>query len=131
MEELFVMGISENTIKNMLEINPELREISRNIIIEKETILKGIKCDDIQIRNIVSSNPIFLTRTNSEIIKLLEYLNKLGFSALNILFDANPYILNLDPYEIESYMSKRKNNGEKMEDIIDDLDANPYLFLEI
>ena len=131
MEELFNMGISEATIKNMVEINPELRDISKNQIIEKENILKCIKCNDIQIRNIISSNPTFLTCTNSEIIKLLEYLNKLGFNTLNILFDSNPYILNLEPYEIESYISERKNNGESIEDIIDDLDSNPYLFEEI
>ena len=49
----------------------------------------------------------------------------------NILFDANPYILNLEPFEIEKYINERKNNGENMEDIVDDLDSNPYLFNEL
>lgn len=130
MEELYNIGISEVTIKSMLEINPELVDISSDEIIEKENILRDIKCNDTQVRNIISSNPMFLTRTNSDIIKLLEYLTKLGFNTLNILFDSNPYILNLDSFEIDNYINNRLER-ETLEDIIDDLDSNPYLFNEM
>ena len=131
MEELYNIGISEVTIKSMLEINPELVDISSDEIIEKENILRNIKCNDTQVRNIISSNPMFLTRTNSDIIKLLEYLTKLGFNTLNILFDSNPYILNFESYEIENYIKRRNSSGDDIQDIIDDLDSNPYLFNEI
>ena len=131
MEELYNIGISENTIKSMLEINPELRDITKQEIEEKENILKRINCDDTQIINIISSNAQYLSRTNTDIIKLLNYLINLGFRTLNILFDSNPYILNLDVFEIEEYINKRKNKGEELEDIIDDLDSNPYLFNEM
>ena len=131
MEELYNIGISEVTIKSMLEINPELVDISSDEIIEKENILRDIKCNDTQVRNIISSNPMFLTRTNSDIIKLLEYLTKLGFNTLNILFDSNPYILNFESYEIENYIKRRNSSGDDIQDIIDDLDSNPYLFNEI
>lgn len=131
MEELYNIGISENTIKNMIEQVPELIEMTKNEIIEKENILKTIKCDDIQITNIISSNPLILSRTNSEIIKLLNYLVSIGFKTLNILLDSNPYILNLDVFGIEEYITKRKSNGENVDNIIDNLDSNPYLFNEI
>ena len=131
MEELYNIGISENTIKDMLEINPELRDITKKEIEEKENILRRINCDDTQIINILSSNALFLSRINIDIIKLLNYLINLGFKTLNILFDSNPYILNLDVFEIEEYINKRKNSGENIEDIIDDLDSNPYLFNEM
>ena len=131
MEELYNIGISENTIKSMLEINPELKDITKKEIEEKENILNRINCDNTQIINIISSNPIFLSRINTDIIKLLNYLINLGFKTLNILFDSNPYILNLDVFEIEEYINKRKNKGEELEDIIDDLDSNPYLFNEM
>ena len=54
-----------------------------------------------------------------------------GFTTLNILFDGNPYILNLDDFEIENYIENREKEGEKVEDIVDDLESNPYLFQEI
>ena len=131
MQELYNIGISENTIKQMVEINSEIMELTDNEIIEKEEILRKIKCDEVQILNIISSNPNYLTRTNGEIIELLKYLTNLGFTCLNILFDSNPYILNLEPFEIKRYIEERIKNGEDIEQIIDDLDSNPYLFSEI
>ena len=129
MEELFNLGISNNTIKNMLELVPNIKEMSNKDIIDKINILKNINCSDYQITNIISSNPMYLDRTNEEILKLLEKLNDLGFNTLNILFDANPYILNLEPYEIDNYIKNRLEKNEKLEDIIDDMDSNPYLLM--
>ena len=131
MEELYNLGISEVTIECMLEMNPEIKEMTINEIVQKEVILKEVNCSDIQVLNIISSNPMFLSRTNSDVIKLFNYLLNVGFETLNILFDSNPYILNLDVFEIEDYINKRRNNGEQLENIIDDLDSNPYLFSEI
>ena len=42
MEELYRIGISENTIKNMLELVPTISEMSEKEIKEKELILKKI-----------------------------------------------------------------------------------------
>ena len=131
MEELFNLGISNNTIKNMLELVPNIKEMSNKDIIDKINILKNINCSDYQITNIISSNPMYLDRTNEEILKLLRKLNDLGFNTLNILFDANPYILNLEPYEIDNYIKNRLEKNETLEDIIDDMDSNPYLFNEL
>lgn len=128
MIELYNMGLSENTIKNMIEITPEIKDMDVKEIIEKKTILENINCDDRQIINIISSNPRYLNRTNLEIINLIEKLTNLGFDTLNILFDSNPYILNLEPFEIDNYINNRISNGEILEDVIDDLDSNPYLF---
>ena len=131
MEELFKLGISETTIKNMLEINPNIKEMPNKEIKEKIEILKQINCSDTQVLNIISSNALYLDKTNLEVMELINYLINLGFNTLNILFDANPYILNLEKFEIENYVNNRKEQGESLEDIIDDLDSNPYLFTEI
>ena len=131
MEELFNLGISENTIRSMIELNPNIKEMSCEQIKEKEIILEKINCSSNQIRNIISSNALYLDRTNDEVIKLINTLIKYNFKTLNILFDSNPFILNLEPFEIENYIQNRINNGEILEDIIDDLDSNPYLFNEL
>ena len=131
MEELYRIGISENTIKNMLELVPTILEMSEGEITEKELILKKINCDENQVINIITSNPMYLDRTNDGVLRLISKLKSYGFSMLNILFDSNPYILNLEVFEIENYINGRLNNEEVLEDIIDDLDSNPILFNEI
>lgn len=131
MEELFNLGISEKTMDNMLDINPCLKQISKNEILHKIQLLKSINCSDREIFNVISSNPIYLNQTNDKLVTLFNYLLSLGFSTLDVLFDANPYILNLDIFEIEKYINTRLNSGELLEDIIDDLDSNPFLFNEI
>mgnify|MGYP005959727277 FL=1 len=131
MEELYRIGISENTIKNMLELVPTILEMSEGEITEKELILKKINCDENQVINIISSNPMYLDRTNDGVLRLISKLKSYGFSMLNILFDSNLYILNLEVFEIENYINGRLNNEEVLEDIIDDLDSNPILFNEI
>ena len=131
MEELYNLGISDTTLKCMIEINPEILEMSNNEINEKKDILKRINCIDREILNIISSNALMLNRTNSGLIDLISYLKELGFDNLNILFDSNPYILNLEPFEIKRYIEDRLNNKESIDDIIADFDSNPYLFNEI
>ncbi|CDD29009.1 unknown [Clostridium sp. CAG:433] len=131
MEELYRIGISENTIKNMLELVPTISEMSEKEIKEKELILKKINCDENQIIDIISSNPMCLDKTNDIVLRLISKLKSYGFSMLNILFDSNPYILNLEVFEIENYINNRLDSGEELEDIIDDLDSNPILFNEI
>ena len=131
MMELYNIGISEETINNMIELVPEIKDISEKEIKEKVYILEKLGCSNNQIISIIGSNPIYLNRTNGEIIKLIEKLVDVGFRTLNILFDSNPYVLNLEPFEIENYIEKRKNNGETIESIIDDLDSNPILFNEM
>ena len=131
MEELYNLGLSHNTIKTMVEMNEEIKEISQQEVQEKEIILKKLNCSENQIINIISCNSIFLTRTNEEIIKLINCLYKYGFDNLNILFDSNPYILNLEPFEIENYINERIGNKEKITQIIDELDSNPLMFNEM
>ncbi len=122
--------LSELTIKTMLELNPELKKISNEELEGKKSILKNINCSDNEIINIISSNPIFLSRTNEEITNLIDYLKNKGFKSLNVLFESNPYILNLEIFEIEEYINNRFNNSENLDEIIDDLESNPYLFNE-
>ena len=131
MEELFNLGISEDVIKEMLELNPNIKDLTSEEIKDKVKLLKSINCSDNQIINIISSNSLYLSRLNKDIVELIKYLLEKGFKCINILFDSNPYILNLDSFEIENYINKRLRKNEILEDIIDDLDSNPYLFNEI
>ena len=132
MEEILRnIGISQKTINQMEEISPNIKELSKEEIKEKIDILKKIKCDEIQVRNIISSNAMYLEKSNTDIEKLINKLHELGFEMLNILFDGNPYILNLEAYEIENYIQKRQAEGEELEDIVDEMSSDPSIFTEI
>ena len=131
MEELIKLDLSKNTIKTMVEMCPNLLELNDDEIRNKMKILEDIGCSYIQIRNIVSSNADYLDRSDDIIFELINRLKDFGFSNLNLLFDANPYILSLESFEIDDYVNSRLNNGEILEDIVDELESNPYLFSEI
>jgi hypothetical protein len=129
--ELYNIGLGDSDIDEMLEQFPEIGDLSKNDIKEKEIILNELGCSNDQISNIFATNPEYLIRTNIEIIKLINKLLKLGFRTPNILLDTNPFILNLDPSSIDNYINKRIKNGDSLKKIIDDLDSDPYLFNEV
>ena len=131
MQELYNLEIDENTLLTMVEMNPELKELTNEEVLDKINLLEIINCNKRQIKNIISSNSLYLTRLNTDIKKLINYLVSIGFKDLNILFEANPYILNLDEFEVKDYIDKRIKSGELLSNIVDDLDSNPYLFLEM
>ena len=132
MEEILrQMGISEKTINNMIEMCENIKELNSEEIIEKINILKRENCDKNQIRNIISSNALYLDRSNTDIKNLINKLKEIGFVNLDLLFDGNPYILNLNDFEIERYIEEKEKNGKQIEDIIDDMSTNLYMFDEI
>ncbi len=130
-EILKKMGISEKTIKAMEEIFPNINDITEKEILEKIKILNDIGCDHIQIKNIISSNAMYLDRSNTDIEKLINKLKELGFENLDLIFDGNPYVLNLEAFEIEEYVKSREKQGELLEDIVDEISSKLYLLNEI
>ena len=130
-EMLKKIGISEKTINQMEEICPNIKDLTNEEVLSKIEILKDINCDDIQIRNIISSNAMYLDKSNTDINKLINELRKLGFDNLDLLFDGNPNILNLDDFEVRKYIKDREENGELLEDIVDDMSSNLFIFEEI
>lgn len=130
-EILKKIGISEKTINQMEEICPNIKDLTNEEVLSKIEILKDINCDDIQIRNIISSNAMYLDKSNTDINKLINELRKLGFDNLDLLFDGNPNILNLDDFEVRRYIEDRERNGELLEDIVDDMSSNLFIFEEI
>ena len=130
MEYLIDLGIDEASLKMMLELNPEIKDLEIGELKEKIAILTNLNCSESQIRNIIITNSLYLSRSNEDVIKLIKRLLELGFKDLNILFDSNPFILNLDAYEIDNYLKVRLEK-ENLTDIIDDMETHPYLFDEI
>lgn len=100
-------------------------------VLEKVKLLEAFNFKKEEINNIITSNPMILTSCDEDIIKLLEFLNLVGFSNLNLLIDSNPDILNLEVFEIENYIKNKELSGEDLEDIVDNLEQDPSLFNEM
>ena len=94
-------------------------------------ILKYIDCLDRHIQNILICNPFYLYRSIDDVVKLIKKLLEIGMTNINLLFDSNPFLLNKDAYEIDDYINKKINNGKTLEDIVDEIDSNPYIIDEI
>lgn len=131
MNILYDLEIKDDEIINMVSQCPVISELTEEEIMVKVEILKQIGCNDKHIRNILSSNPYYLDRLDTDVINLIKCLIKYKFECIYLLLDSNPYILNKDAFEIENYISDRIKQGESLEDIVDDLDSNPFLFEEM
>lgn len=131
MLELYSIGIKEEDLNFILEQIPSISEISNKEIEEKIEILKLLECNENMIRNIITSNPNYLTRFNSDIINLIRKLTSLGITSLNLFFDSNPFFLNKDAFEIDDYIKERLKLGLSINDIIEQLETNSYVIDEI
>ena len=131
MDMLYKLGLEEKEIYEMIERCKDIKDLTEEEIEQKILLLKKLDCNERHIRNIIVSNPDYLNRTNSDVIKLINKLFILDFDCINILLDSNPYILNKDDFEVECYIKNRLENGEELEDIVDDLNSNPILFDEM
>lgn len=125
MKELMKLDIDNETLLNMQDINKDILDIKNSKVKEMIDILKLINCNNKMIVNIITSNPLYLSYDKIEVLNLLKYLIDKGFSEINTMLDANPYILNLDIIALDDYL---KNCNK---DIIIKLIENPYLFNEI
>ena len=125
LDKLIELGIREIDISNIKEfINEDYEEDFNDII----KLLININCSDSMIRNIVVGNPFILQRDFESVKDLLDYMQRIGFKSLNLLFDSYPLFLNKDKFEIEEYLNKHQD--KRREDIIDELESDPLLIEE-
>jgi len=131
MDYLFNLGVTEQEIKYILEICPEILELNGEKIINNIEILKIINCNERHIRNIILSNPFYLGCSKDDIIDLINKLLEIGITNINLLFDSNPLLLNKNSYEIDDYIKEEIKKGKNINDIVDELECNPYIIDEI
>lgn len=130
MDKLFELGISDIDMKNIIEQIPGIINMNNNEISEKIDLLKYVGCSDRQIKNIIIGNPDYLDRINEDILKLIGYLKRIGFDDLSLLFESNPSFLNYDVFEIRNYIDDQIGKEKEIDDIIDEIESNPYIIDE-
>lgn len=130
MDRIIELGISDIELSGMLEQCPSIISMNNKEVDNLLGILRYIGCNHNQVRNIIISNPYYFDRMIDDILKLIMYLRERGFGNLNLLFDMNPFLLNKDYFEIREYVNKRILEGNLLEDIIDEIENNPYIIDE-
>ena len=99
------------SLKNAIETDINIYELIE--------ILEKAGCSEKQIKNIFLCNPFYLTRKVFDVLNMIQKLYEIGCSHLNLLFDSNPYILNLMDEEIEAFVNKKIHEGHSKEEILD------------
>lgn len=119
---LYDIGFSDDDIRELLEINPELSNLLEEEIVQLVAVLKNINCSESIIKNIITSNSFYLNRCAEDVTELIYKLESLGIKRLDITFDSNPWLLNKDAFEIDDYIEEQQKLGKSLEDIIDSID---------
>lgn len=119
MDVLIRYGFSIEEIKNMMDTNDSIDTVMDKDIYELIEILEKAGCSEKQIKNIFLCNPFYLTRKVFDVLNMIQKLYEIGCSHLNLLFDSNPYILNLMDEEIEAFVNKKIHEGHTKEEILD------------
>lgn len=124
MDYLIRFGFSIDDIKNMMDTNIYIGNVSDSMIKQLITLLEKCSCSREQIRDILLCNPFYLSQGINNVKEIIEFLKKFGFKNLNQLFSLNPYLLNLGYSEILVVIDdlKKKNLNEK--EIIDYFNYN-------
>ena len=124
MNALIHFGFTMEEIENMMDTNKEIDGTPDKNINEIITLLKSIGCEDLQIKNIFICNPFCLTRKISDLNSLIQRFYEIDCSYLNLVFDSNPYLLNLQLEEFNLWYNKRIYEGLSKEEIVDYLQYN-------
>ena len=130
MEELYNNEFTDSEIKEMLNQNSNIINLTNEEVQTNIEILKKIGCEPRHIKNILISNPYYLNKDKTTIINLINFLRKVGLNPLNLVFDSNPWLLNKEVFEIKNYIKAKEKEGFPLSDIIDIIDSNPFIIEE-
>ena len=124
MDVLIRYGFTIEEIKNMMDTNDSIDEVNDKDIYTLIDILEKLGCSFLSIKNIFICNPFYLSKDINEVNNLIKKLLEIGCSNLGILFDSNPYILNLSDIDIENIYNEKINEGLSVDEVIDYINYN-------
>ena len=118
MDTLVRYGFSIEDIKNMMDSNQEIENIEDSVILKLIKLLENENCSQDSIKNIFITNPFYLNRDVEKVEGLFKELKKNGIKKLNILFDMNPYLLNLNDTDLNDLIISKKLNRKDFAEFI-------------
>ena len=119
MDVLIRFGFTIEEIHCLMETNHFIEDVEDSTIKEFIHILEEVGCEDSQIKSIILCNPFYLSRNIQEVQSFIQKLKEMGFSYLPLVFDTNPYLLNMDANELEKLYNRKIHEGFSKEEVID------------
>jgi hypothetical protein len=124
MDSLIRFGFTIEEINILMDTNEDISLVSDSDVKEIIKLFKDNNCSNDTIKNIFICNPFSITNSITDTNKLIDKLKELGFESINLLFDSNPYILNMSDKLIEKLYNKKKEEGLNKSEIIDFISYN-------
>jgi hypothetical protein len=124
MDVLIRFGFSIENIQSMMDTNHFIDDMKEKEINDLIDILRSIGCTDTHIKDIFLCNPFYLTRNTVEVKELIHKLSEIGCTSLSLLFDSNPYLLNMEAQELDKFYNKKIHEGFSKEEIINYIHYN-------
>lgn len=117
MSDLIAFGFTKEEITSILSLVNNDNKIGPLLDLLLDVVYS---CD--VLKRIILSNPYYLNKDIDDVKNLIKKLKLLNVKRLDITLDSNPWILNLDCYEIDDFINKKKEEGLEIENIIDLID---------
>ncbi len=127
-EYLISLGFHQKDVEALCKLNHSLESYDPNLAKKNIEILKDLGCSDLYIKNIVMNNTYFLSNDTNQTIELIQYLKEeLKFTDLDLLFDSNAYLLNLEKKYLEDFVKSKKKEKVSLEKIRDLIELNLFI----
>ena len=124
MDSLIRFGFTIEEINILMDTNEDISYVEDNDVNEIIKLFKDNNCSNDTIKNIFICNPFTITNSITDTNKIIDKLKELGFKNINLLFDSNPYILNMSDKLIEKLYNKKKEEGLEKSEILDFISYN-------
>lgn len=118
MDVLIQYGFSIEEIKIMMDANDRIESLPDKDIYDLIELLVQVGCDTHHIKNIFIGNPFYLSKNISDVKDLVIKLKEIGFQDLYILFDSNPYLLNILVDDLEKFYQAKISQGFQIDEIM-------------
>ena len=128
---LYNLGLSEEQIIEIININSNISYLNLEEILKSIKILKDISCSDKTIKDIILTNPFYLNRSIDDVLNLINKLMDFGIKDISSLIENNPFLLNKDAFEIDEFVKFKMDSGKSKKEIIDEFITNPYIIDEM
>ena len=101
-----------------MDSNQEIENIEDSVILKLIKLLENENCSQDSIKNIFITNPFYLNRDVEKVEGLFKELKKNGIKKLNILFDMNPYLLNLNDTDLKNLIISKNLRSKDFAEFI-------------
>lgn len=122
---------SEDEIVNIININPGIKDVCNSHIDSLIKVLEDLGLNNNVLKNVIMSNPFYLTRDLDDIVSLINCLNEYGVRNLNIIIDTYPLFLNLYKSDLDDFIEIKMSDGLNQDEIIEIIESEPYIIDEI